>query len=205
MIGIIDYGSGNVSAIMNLLKRQKIDHILTNDVAELRSADRFLLPGVGAFDPTIEHLKATGIIDVLKDEVYGKGKPILGICVGMHLLAEGSDEGNEDGLGWVPGRVTRIDPTTLKSAPHLPHMGWNSIHLTGSDPLFENIDIERGFYFLHSYYFKTVSTENVLADVQYGKHLPCAVKNGSVYGVQFHPEKSHSNGMRLLENFAELT
>lgn len=205
MIGIIDYGSGNVSAIINLLKRQKIDHVLTNDVTELQSADRFLLPGVGAFDPTIQHLKTSGILDVLKDEIHGKGKLILGICVGMHLLAEGSDEGNEDGLGWVPGRVARIDPTSLQSKPHLPHMGWNSLHLTGTDPLFAGIDTERGFYFLHSYYFKAATTENVLADVQYGSYLPCAVKNGSVYGVQFHPEKSHSNGMRLLQNFAELS
>lgn len=204
MIGIIDYGSGNVAAIMNLLKRQKIDHFLSSDTADLQAADRFLLPGVGAFDPTIRNLKQSGIIDVLKDEVLGKNKKILGICVGMHLLADASDEGNELGLGWVPGRVAQIDASTLKRPPYLPHLGWNSVHLSGEHPLFSGIDATQGFYFLHSFYFKASTDDNVIARVHYGQDLPCAVSNGSVFGVQFHPEKSHSNGMRLLQNFAEL-
>ena len=159
---------------------------------------------MGAFDPTIQHLKGSGILDVLRDEVHGKGKRILGICVGMHLLADGSDEGAETGLGWVPGRVTRIDAASLPHKPHLPHMGWNALHLTREDPLFAGIDCARGFYFLHSFYFNAASDAHVTARVDYGDALPCAVQNGPVYGVQFHPEKSHSNGMRLLQNFAEL-
>ena len=204
MIGIVEYGSGNVAAIMNLLKQQKIEHILTSDPDELRQADRFLLPGVGAFDPTIEHLTGSGIVDTLRDEVHGKGKKILGICVGMHLLAEGSDEGNCKGLDWVPGRVREIDTGALAQRPHLPHMGWNSVRLNREDPLFAGIDAEQGFYFLHSYFFDAADEEHIIAQVSYGTELPCAVRNGQVYGVQFHPEKSHSNGMRLLQNFAEL-
>lgn len=204
MIGIVEYGSGNVAAIMNLLKQRRIDHFLSSNPAELRQADRFLLPGVGAFDPTITHLTVSGILDTLLDEVHGKGKRILGICVGMHLLAEGSDEGQRKGLGWIPGRVRKIDVSSLSSRPFLPHMGWNSVSLDGKDPLFSGIDTERGFYFLHSYYFNATAKDNVLAQVNYGRDFPCAVRNGNVYGVQFHPEKSHSNGMRLIQNFAEL-
>ncbi|SHK42890.1 glutamine amidotransferase [Shimia gijangensis] len=205
MIGIIEYGSGNVAAIMNLLKQKKIDHFLSSNPTELRQADRFLLPGVGAFDPTIAHLTGSGILDTLRDEVHGKGKRILGICVGMHLLSQGSDEGQRDGLDWVPGRVRKIDASSLTTRPHLPHMGWNAVTLNGEEPLFSGIDAKRGFYFLHSYYFDVAAEGNVLARVNYGRDLPCAVRNGNVYGVQFHPEKSHSNGMRLIQNFAELS
>lgn len=204
MIGIIEYGSGNVAAIMNLLKQKKIDHFLSNDPDELRKADRFLLPGVGAFDPTIQTLNDVGILETLREEVHGKGKKILGICVGMHLLSEGSDEGRIAGLGWVLGRVRKIDVDDLFDKPHLPHMGWNSVCPAGDEPLFAGIDVQRGFYFLHSYFFDATRTDNVIARVRYGIDLPCAVKNGNVYGVQFHPEKSHYNGMRLLQNFAEL-
>jgi glutamine amidotransferase len=204
MIGIIDYGSGNVAAIMNLLKQAKIDHFLSNDPTELRAADRFLLPGVGAFDPTISHLHEVGIIATLEDEVLGKGKHVMGICVGMHLLAGGSDEGKLEGLGWVPGRVRIIDTAPLNTRPHLPHMGWNSIDVSSADPLFGGVDPETGFYFLHSYFFDAQDNADVLACVSYGKSLPCAVRNGRVIGVQFHPEKSHSNGKRLFQNFAEL-
>ena len=205
MIGIVEYGSGNVAAIMNLLKHKKIAHFVSNNPKELRKADRFLLPGVGAFDPTISHLTEAGILETLKEEVHGKGKLLMGICVGMHLLAEASEEGNRTGLGWVPGQVCKIDTTALRNRPHLPHMGWNSISLTREDPLFTGIDVEQGFYFLHSYFFDATMPNNVLASVDYGKAMPCAVRNKNVYGVQFHPEKSHSNGMRLLQNFAELS
>lgn len=203
MIGIIEYGSGNVSAIMNLLKRQKIDHFLSADPTELRDADRYILPGVGAFDPTMQTLNDVGVLKTLREEVHGKGKKILGICVGMHLLANGSDEGGLEGLGWIPGRVTRINTSALSQKPHLPHMGWNAVSHT-DDPLFAGIDAARGFYFLHSYYFAAQETDHVIANVEYGTELPCAVRKGHVYGVQFHPEKSHYNGMRLLQNFAEL-
>jgi glutamine amidotransferase len=204
MIAIVDYGSGNVSAIMNILRQRKIAHLLSGDPAELRAADRYILPGVGAFDPTMETLRRTGLVDVLNEEVLGKGKKAMGVCVGMHLLSEGSEEGKLAGLGWIKGRVRRIDASRLSRAPALPHMGWNSITLAEGAALFDGVDTARGFYFLHSYYFDAANESEVTARVSYGENLPCAVRHDNVFGFQFHPEKSHSNGTRLFENFAAL-
>ncbi len=204
MIGIIQYGSGNVAAIMNILKQRKIAHFLSGDPRELEKAERFILPGVGAFDPTMENLTNSGVIDVLNEQVLDKGKKVLGICVGMHLLAEKSDEGERPGLGWIKGTVRRIDKNTLESKPHLPHMGWNDVTLTGDHALFSKVDAKRGFYFLHSFYFDALADSHVSARVHYGQDLPCAVEHKNVFGVQFHPEKSHSNGMQVLQNFASI-
>lgn len=204
MIGIIDYGSGNVAAIMNILKRERVPYILSGDPAQLATAERYILPGVGAFDPTIDRLRRSGIVAALDEEVLGKGKNVLGICVGMHLLAEASDEGSLPGLGWIKGRVRRIDPVPV-APPRLPHMGWNSVSDTERSALFEGIDAARGFYFLHSYYFDATEAADVSARVEYGRRFPCAVERKNVFGVQFHPEKSHSNGMRVFRNFAGIS
>lgn len=189
MIGIIEYGSGNVSALTNIFKQRKVDHFLSGDPRELAKATRYLLPGVGAFDPTMEKLGKSGILDLLTDMVMGQGRPILGICVGMQLLSEGSEEGQLPGLGWIKGRVRKIDKSHLKRPPHLPHMGWNSVRLNGDATLFKGIDIDRGFYFLHSYYFDVSAKSEAAAFVNYGLDLPCAVERGNVFGAQFHPEK----------------
>ncbi len=204
MIGIIDYGSGNIAALTNIFRQARIEFSHCARPAELAAADRFLLPGVGAFDPTMDQLTRSGMLDALADQVFGRNRPVLGICVGMHLLAEGSEEGSLSGLGWIKGKVRKIDASRLNSLPHLPHMGWNSVDLMRENPLFEGIDAERGFYFLHSYFFDVADADEIVATVQYGERLPCAVGRGLVHGVQFHPEKSHSNGVRLLKNFAEL-
>lgn len=202
MIAIISYGSGNVGAIMNILRQKKVPHVLTGDLKELAQADRYILPGVGAFDPTMETLRGSGIVDVLNEQILDRGKPVLGICVGMHLLANSSEEGELPGLGWVPGRVRRIDPTPLSAPPHLPHMGWNSIDILPGARLLESVDATNGFYFLHSYYFDAADPADVSARVTYGASFPCAVQRGNVYGMQFHPEKSHANGTQVLVNFA---
>ncbi len=204
MIGIIEYGSGNVFAIMNILKQRKIAHFLSGDPKKLAKADRYILPGVGAFDPTMENLTSSGIVDCLNEQVLEKRKKVLGICVGMHLLAEGSDEGERPGLGWIKGRVHQIDERRLNTPPHLPHMGWNDIQLTDKRSLFFGVDIDHGYYFLHSYYFDPTNKEHIAARVNYGSSMPCAVERDNIFGVQFHPEKSHSNGVRLLQNFAEM-
>jgi imidazole glycerol-phosphate synthase subunit HisH len=205
MICLIDYGSGNVGALTNIFKQLKIPHFLSNDPREFKNADRFLIPGVGAFDPTMAQLKQSGIIDALSDQVQGQNKKVLGICVGMHLLAEASDEGESPGLGWIKGRVRKIEVNMLVSKPHLPHMGWNAVNARPEASLFDGIEQAKGFYFLHSYYFDAADIQDVSADFDYGASLPCGVENSNVFGVQFHPEKSHSNGMRLLQNFAELS
>lgn len=204
MIAIVDYGSGNVAAIADIFKRLKVPHLITRDHAELRSADRYVLPGVGAFDTTMRTLRDSGLVSLLNDEVHVHGKKIMGVCVGMQILGDSSDEGVLPGLGWIPGHIRRIDSATLPSCPKLPHMGWNSIKLTGNSPLFDEVDCERGFYFLHSYYFEAATPNSVMATVNYGNELPCAVGAGNVFGFQFHPEKSHANGVAVFRNFSQI-
>lgn len=201
MLCIIDYGSGNVGAIANICGRERIPYLITDAPAQFDTATHFILPGVGAFDPTIETLRRSGIVAALENQVLGLGKPILGICVGMHLLANGSDEGKREGLGWIPGHVARIDTRALNRPPHLPHMGWNGIAGDADDPLLTGIDLGRGFYFLHSFYFDARDPSYVVARVHYGGDIPCIVRRGNVVGAQFHPEKSHANGIRLIKNF----
>lgn len=204
MIGIVDYGSGNVAAIADIFKRLKLPHMISRDHAELRDAERYILPGVGAFDTTMLTLKESGLIDLLNEEVLCKGKKILGICVGMQILGDSSDEGSLPGLGWIPGHITRIDRSSIKALPKLPHMGWNSVILNAPHPLFEGVDLRQGFYFLHSYFFGAKSDGNVMATVEYGKKIPCGVSSGNIFGLQFHPEKSHANGVAIFRNFSEI-
>jgi imidazole glycerol-phosphate synthase subunit HisH len=204
MIAIVDYGSGNVSAIADILKRLKVHHKITRDYADLRLADRYILPGVGAFDTTMRILKNSGLISLLNEEVQGRGKKIMGVCVGMQILGDSSDEGVLAGLGWIPGHIRRIDPSTINGLPKIPHMGWNSVHINSDSPLFNTVDPERGFYFLHSYYFDADDSECVIATVDYGTKLACVVASGNVFGFQFHPEKSHSNGVAVFRNFSLL-
>lgn len=204
MIAIVDYGSGNVAAIADIFKRLKVPHLITRDHAELRSADRYVLPGVGAFDTTMRTLRGSGLVSLLNDEVHEHGKKIMGVCVGMQILGDSSDEGVLPGLGWIPGHIRRIDPATLPSRPKLPHMGWNSIKLIGNSPIFEGVNCEQGFYFLHSYYFDAVNQNSIMATVNYGNELPCGVVAGNVFGFQFHPEKSHANGVAVFNNFSRI-
>jgi imidazole glycerol-phosphate synthase subunit HisH len=204
MIAIIDYGSGNIHAIANLYKRLDISHQVTRDHEVLSQADKLILPGVGAFDETMIMLRNSGLVDLLNDLVLVKKKPILGVCVGMQILGESSDEGKLPGFGWIKGHVRKIDITQLMHTPHLPHMGWNSVTIQGTSRLFEGVDAETGFYFLHSYYFDNRLPQDTLAQTNYGTIYTSAVQHDNVYGVQFHPEKSHSNGIKLFKNYAEL-
>ena len=204
MIAIINYGSGNIAAIANIYKQLKIPYIVTDDLVELANADRFILPGVGAFDATICYLNDSGILATLNEQVVIQKKRVLGICVGMQILAESSEEGKLAGLGWIPGRVRKIDANLLATDLKLPHMGWNSIKPKANAPLLAGVDVERGFYFLHNYYFDAKDVADVSATVQYGKEMPCAVARANVFGMQFHPEKSHANGVAIFRNFAEL-
>jgi glutamine amidotransferase len=202
MIAIVDYGSGNVAAVANIFKRLKVPHLITRDHAELLSASSYVLPGVGAFDTTMRTLRNSGLVSLLNDEVHEHCKKIMGVCVGMQILGDSSDEGVLPGLGWIPGQIRRIDPATLPSLPKLPHMGWNSVKLKENSPLFAGVNCDQGFYFLHSYYFDAANPNSVMATVNYGIELPCAVIAGNVIGLQFHPEKSHANGITVFRNFA---
>lgn len=204
MIAIIDYGSGNVAAIANIYKQLKISHVVTRDLGELANADGYILPGVGAFDATMRYLIDSGMVATLNEQVLVNKKKVMGICVGMQILAESSDEGVFAGLGWIPGRVRKIDENLIETSLKLPHMGWNSIESKPGASLFAGVDVARGFYFLHSYYFDATDVTDVSATVRYGKKMPCAVARANVFGMQFHPEKSHANGVAIFRNFAEL-
>jgi len=204
VIAIVDYGSGNVAAIANVFKRLKVPHLVTADHDALRAAERFILPGVGAFDTTMCHFNESGLVAVLNEQILGLRKKVLGICVGMQILADSSEEGSMPGLGWISGRVRKIDASLLARKPKLPHMGWNSIDLTGAARVFDGVDLTRGFYFLHNYYFDAADSSMVHAVVDYGKKMPCAVGRENVFGVQFHPEKSDANGVAVFRNLARL-
>jgi glutamine amidotransferase len=204
MITIVDYGVGNIMAFANTYKRLDIPHVVATSAEQLRDATRIILPGVGSFDHAMQRLESSGMRQVLDDLVLNKKVPVLGICVGMQMLAESSEEGTEAGLGWIKGKVRKFDVTKFTQTTHLPHMGWNNVRPNPDQALFKDLDNNSLFYFLHSYYFECHQEENVLAQSQYGFNFSCAVGTNNVFGVQFHPEKSHHFGATLLKNFAEI-
>lgn len=204
MIGILDYGSGNVRAIANIYHRLNIPYSIIRKAEGLKKVDKVILPGVGAFDETMNQLDRSGIKRPLNNAVEGEGKPVLGICVGMQIMAKSSDEGEKAGLGWIDGVVKKFDPKDLEKKPKLPHMGWNTATPQNNNQLFREIDPVLGFYFLHSYYFSCSNAQDQLATSKYGIEFSSAVNKGNVYGTQFHPEKSHSNGMQIFKNFANI-
>ncbi len=204
MIGIVNYGSGNVYAISNIYNRLNIPHIITADFDQLKQASHLILPGVGAFDETMQILNTTGLKSFLDELVLEKRKPIMGICVGMQLLAEGSEEGDLQGFGWIKGYVKKFNPELMKQKPYLPHLGWNTVKIEKETTIFREVDSAKGFYFLHSYYFECARQDDVLATTNYGITYASAVNNQNVYGMQFHPEKSHQNGIEIFRNFSQL-
>jgi|TARA_B110000261_G_scaffold160458_1_gene200132 glutamine amidotransferase len=204
MITIIDYGSGNIRAITNIYDQYKVDYKIASKPSEVAGSERIILPGVGAFDETMNLLIDSGFKAALDIEVLERQIPVLGICVGMHVLCESSEEGILPGLGWIKGSVKKIDKSLLKEKPYLPHLGWNSISISKSTILFDGVDEAIGFYFLHSFYMDCSDESDTMTKTNYGKVFTSAVNNNNIYGVQFHPEKSHSNGVALLRNFAKV-
>ena len=204
MIGIVDYGLGNVLAIANIYKRLEISFTLARTAADLEGATHLILPGVGAFDWAMARLHESGMRARLDDLVLAQRKPVLGICVGMQMMACTSDEGHARGLGWFDAGVKLFDDTKFTGRTHLPHMGWNDVEPVPGDGLFLDLGTGARYYFLHSYYFAPNDPADVLATTVYGERFACAVRRGNVYGVQFHPEKSHAWGIQLLKNFASL-
>lgn len=204
MITIIDYGLGNVLAFVNVYNRLNIPISVAKSSSDLRNATRLILPGVGSFDHAMRQLDQSGMRQVVEQLVMHEKMPVLGICVGMQMLANSSDEGELPGLGWIDGQVKKFELSTMPPGTNLPHMGWNDVIPVAEGGLFKGLELESRFYFLHSFYFDCNQKSNVLAVSDYGGNFSCAVRQENVYGVQFHPEKSHHFGSQLLKNFAEV-
>ena len=204
MITIVDYGLGNIRAFLNMYKRLNIDATTATTAEQLAQASKVILPGVGSFDQAMDKLSQSGMREALDDLALRRHVPILGVCVGMQILGRDSDEGTKPGLGWIDGRVRRLDSPASTNPLPVPHMGWNDVHPVAATGLFNHLGTDARFYFLHSYYFQCDREADTLAVCRYGRDFTCATGAANVFGVQFHPEKSHHDGARLLQNFAEM-
>lgn len=208
MIAIVDYGLGNLKSIKNMLGRIGVKAIITNDFDVISKAEKLILPGVGSFDAGMNLLRSKGLQTVLDKEVLQSQKPVLGICLGMQLMTRSSEEGNESGLGWLNAETKKFrfdSDSELK----IPHMGWNFVAPVRcgleKQSIFAGMEgQENRFYFVHSYFVQCNEKNDILAESFYGEKFTCAFRKGNFFGVQFHPEKSHKFGMKLLKNFAEL-
>lgn len=205
MIAIIDYGLGNLGSIANMLRVTGARSVITEDRKVIQEADKIILPGVGAFDAGMEKLEQSGLVESLQKEA-GNGKPILGICLGMQLLGDSSEEGVSKGLGLIPFHSVKFDTGKMQVPDDMvlrvPHMGWDIVDFCQSSSLLDGIEGQQRYYFVHSYHAVCEHQENVLMTCEYGYSFAAAVVKENIYGVQFHPEKSHDFGMRLLDNFA---
>lgn len=204
MITIVDTGVGNLASIKNMLRRAGAASEITADAAAISSAKRVILPGIGAYDAGMERLHALGVVDVLRRKALDEKVPLLGICLGAQLLFEGSEEGASPGLGLIAGRVVRFDKGRLGPNLRIPHMGWSDVTVRKPSALFEGMYEHPRFYFVHSYHFAPADPADELCSCEHGYEFAAAVERGNVYGVQFHPEKSHKFGLKLLESFARI-
>ena len=202
MITIVDYGVGNISAFKNVFKRLNIASSIAKSSSDLENATKLILPGVGSFDYAMSQLNLSGMRKKLDELVIEKKIPVLGICVGMQMMGNGSEEGASEGLNWVDAEVLKFDESLLETRVKLPHMGWNEVKPVKESILFNNINEEAIFYLLNSYYFKCKNSNHVLGVSDYGSSFSSCINFENIYGVQFHPEKSHNNGEKLLHNFA---
>lgn len=203
MIRIVDYGVGNIQAFLTLFKRLGIEAQRADCAALLDDATRLILPGVGHFDHAMQRLNDSGMRERLDELVLGDGIPVVGVCVGMQMLAAGSDEGQLPGLNWIPGRVRAFASHPEANRLPMPHMGWNTLSVRDRSKLFAQGEEIPQFYFLHSYYFDALNKDDVAATAYYGFDFDAVVSRGHIHGVQCHPEKSHHWGTQLLKNFAE--
>lgn len=203
MVTIVDYKTGNLGSIRNILKRIGEDSLVTSSPADLIDAKKIILPGVGAFDTGMKNLRELGLVDILNEKVLQQKVPVLGICLGMQLLSTGSEEGMLAGLGWLKATTVRFNFRDTGEYK-IPHMGWNYTKLNKTGRLFTDMYPEPRFYFVHSFYVKPDDAADVLTYTTYETEFASSVENGNILGVQFHPEKSHKFGMQLLRNFVTL-
>lgn len=203
MIGIIDYGVGNVGSILNMLKHIGVDAILAKTPSDIEKATKLILPGVGSFDYGMILLNESGLREVVDKKVITEKLPVLGICLGMQMMTKGSEEGNLPGLNWIDGNCIRFRFDDEQKSIRIPHMGWNDIYpQKANDYFFPMINDELQFYFAHSYHL-VCNDEIITASCKYGYEFPVAFRKDNIFGAQFHPEKSHQFGMNFLKAFAE--
>lgn len=200
LVAVVDYGMCNLDSVRRAVEECGGTVVVTSQAQDLKTANRIILPGVGAFPEAMRNIKALSLDRVLYEQAMEENIPLLGICLGMQLLASKGWEGEEtDGLGLIPGEVRRMEP--FGADTRIPHVGWNEVHPTQESPLFRNISSGKDFYFVHSYHFCPENNAHILADTPYAGRFVSAVHSGSVFGVQFHPEKSQKMGFQLLKNF----
>jgi len=201
MITIVDYGMGNLGSVMNMLKYLNIDSKIENKPSKIREAKKLILPGVGAFDHAIENINESGIKTALDHAVLDKGIPVLGICLGMQLLTNSSEEGIMPGLGYIPAVTKKFN---LSEEMKVPHMGWNTLTRIHDSPMTKNLSENNKFYFVHSFYVEVEDPKHSLMKTEYGIEFCSSIHRDSIFGVQFHPEKSHKHGMIILKNFSDI-
>lgn len=203
MIVIVDYGMGNLGSILNMLKRIGTAAAISSKIEEIEKAEKIILPGVGAFDNGMQNIDRLGLLPVLNEKAMHQKTPLLGICLGMQLLARKSEEGILPGLGWLDAEIVRFKFSNGSNGMRVPHMGWNTIQIERSSPLLAELDGESRFYFVHSYHLVCSQRQDSLALTPYGYNFTSIIQRGNIYGTQFHPEKSHRYGMKILDNFAK--
>ena len=204
MITIIDYGAGNIKSIKNMLLKLGNEALITNSKDDILKAEKLILPGVGHFDHGMKALRNSGLEEALNQRVKEDKVPLLGICLGAQLLGKSSEEGDEAGLAWIDMEVVKFNQNLFNENLKIPHMGWNYIQSQNTSPLIQNLPKDPRFYFVHNYHMQCYHKEDILCTTQYGYEFTSVVAQNNVFGVQFHPEKSHVFGMRILENFSSL-
>ncbi len=202
-VAIVNYGMGNLDSVCRAVEECGEEPVITNDPGEIKTADLIIIPGVGAFKEGVANIKKANLDVVIKEQIFSKKVPLLGICLGMQLLAtKGYEDGETNGLGWIEGEVVRFK--SFSSSVRIPHVGWNEVHFVSSSPLFEGLTSGKDFYFVHSYYFVCKRKKNELAKTPYCNEFASVIGQDNIFGVQFHPEKSQKAGFKILRNFLAL-
>jgi glutamine amidotransferase len=204
MIVVVDYKMGNVGSILNMLKKIGAPALLSSDVSDIERADKLILPGVGAFDHGMERIHELDLLPALNAKALVEKTPVLGICLGMQLFGRGSEEGVLPGLGWLECSSVKFRSDADQPGLKIPHMGWNRVEPKHDASIFKGLEEDHGFYFVHSYHVVCERAEDVLATAHYGHEIVASVQRGNLLGTQFHPEKSHKHGLRLLKSFTEM-